>query len=174
MSGSRWDTGKGETGQIGVAPRPLAWPGGGPPRLTRSQRLWLLFPVVGWIAAAVARGSRRRRDLRRLDQQVLARPFRPQFWGSDRRRQQLARLVCETIADELGWPAPHFIPTDPLEIVFGRPCIGAEVVALFDGIKERFRYDVRTDKEIRTLGELVDRCLEAAPTGSPRNETTSD
>jgi len=166
MSRSLWDRGiAGFAGQMGVPPRPLVWPGGRRPALTVSERLWLLVPVLGWIAAVVARRRRRRREMLSLDQQIVSRPFRPQFWGSDPRRQQLARLVCETVADELGWPAPYFLPNDPLEIVFGRPCNGAEVVAVFDGLQQRFGYDVRTDKAIHTLGELVDRCLEAGGVG---------
>lgn len=159
---SLWDQGV-AAAQQGPPPRPLAWPNGCAPSASRSHRWWLAVPVLGWIAFAVARRSRNNRTMTELDRQLMARPFAPQYWGSDVRRRQLARLLCEVVAEELAWPAPYFVPADPLEVIFGRPCNGAEVVALFDGIEERFHFDIRKADSVVTLGELVDRCLAAAP-----------
>ena len=160
-SQSLWDQGL-AAAQQGLPPRPLTWPGGRVPSTSRAERFWLLIPVLGWIAFAVARRIRNKRMMNALDRQLLSRPFRPQVWGMDPRRRQLARLLCEVIAEELTWPAPYFVPADPLDVLFGRPCNGAEVVGLFDGIQERFHFDIRKADSVHTLGDLVDRCLAAA------------
>ena len=85
-----------------------------------TQRLALRFCECRrrWCVVDVHGPTRRKPVLLYLGKQLLARPECRHCWGDDPHRRELAKLLCETTASLKKWPNSHFIPEDPIALVF--------------------------------------------------------
>lgn len=92
------------------------------PRKQRSiaETVLAYIPVVGWIIASHLYWLRVRPQMASLNRQVSARTNRPSqsVWGESQLQQEIGALVCRLAAKHFGWPNDHFIPSDPVELVF--------------------------------------------------------
>lgn len=71
----------------------------------------------------------------------------------------MARFLGTTIANEIGWPNPNFIPDDPVEIAMYCPAgDGGEGPVISDAIRRKLGGPVKW-YEFETMGELVHACL---------------
>ena len=102
--------------------------------------------------------SRRLNELQRNC--LLVQPFL-RICGDRQNVPIFAELVAKVLADEIGWLNPHFIPDDPLEILFFCPRgDGGESLAIFLKIEKKLGHDVgREWNHAQTFGEFIDRLL---------------
>jgi hypothetical protein len=121
--------------------------------------IWMAVGLVGMFGLS-AFHQRSGRDAREpLAAQLRQRPsFPADAWGPDH-RAAFAAAVGRIIADELGWPNSHFVPDDPLEIVFYCPAgDGGEGLAISDNFETAFGRECDFPAG-KTFGEFIDRNL---------------
>ena len=89
-------------------------------------------------------------------------------WGLDE-RAAFAETVGRIVAEEIPWPNPHFLPQDPLNIVFFCPSgDGAEGVAISYNFENIFGRPCEFP-EVQTFGEFIDHNLARSPDhGAPQ------
>lgn len=159
--------------------RVMYWPGGEKPRdrwavyytfyalifggFVASCAFHQLFMVLGLAAMfglTVFHQRSRRGTVDQLAEQLKHRTsFPADAWGSDN-RAAFAAAIGHIIAEELAWPNSHFLPDDPLELVYYCPSgDGYESLTISDNFEKTFGRNFKFP-DVTTFGELVDRNLE--------------
>ncbi|HZN66517.1 MAG TPA: hypothetical protein VFB66_14605 [Tepidisphaeraceae bacterium] len=120
---------------------------------------WMLVGLAGMFGLVAFHRRNGRDAVEQLAEQLSQRPsFPADAWGSDH-RAAFAAAVGRIIADELAWPNPHFLPDDPLEIVFYCPAgDGGEGLVILDNFEKMFGRDCDFPA-VNTFGEFIDRNL---------------
>lgn len=141
-----------------VLPPPEPLP---PPREERSwlQKLWDLFPLQ--LPRSYDPNYCRAVDY--IEEHLLARERPdPSRWGDDPLRVKVGQRVCKLIQQEYHWwPNDHFLPDDPLDLVFLRPW---DYDMLTDEMALALRDDFGISEDdattmiwaAKTLGDMVD------------------
>lgn len=135
---------------------PLHWPDFYPAESAKPESIWEKLPLVGWWFSP----SDFKPVIDNINEQLLARP-KPDItvWGNDLTRQKMAQYICSTIKTEYGWPNDHFIPNDPVEIVFQFPWDDLELVEFVMRVEEYLKIEIK-DEEAETwdgvLAGIVD------------------
>ena len=144
---------------------PLRWPDSfvppppePPPPEKRSwlRKLWDLFPLrlptfyPGYATVVPY-----------IEEQLLARgPSDPSRWGDDPLRVRIGQLACKLIQKEYDWPSDHFLPDDPLDVVFHIPWDFRDWVEVAEELSFELRIDgddvMSMAIEAATLGDMVD------------------
>jgi len=96
-----------------------------------------------------------------IEEQLLARgPSDPSRWGDDPLRVRIGQLACKLIREEYDWPSDHFLPDDPLDVVFLVPWEDMQWVEMAMGLTIDLNIDaddaIRIAREATTLGDMVD------------------
>lgn len=114
------------------------------------------IPFLAWFSPLHMRRALVVEDVRR---QLLQREAPdPSVWGSDPLRLQTARYLCRRIREQYAYPNDHFLPQDPVEILFQMPWDDLEMVELLLQIEKDHGIAV-SDEELsrwRTLGDVVE------------------
>jgi hypothetical protein len=125
---------------------------------------WIVSATA--LYASIAQRERNRPTFEAIGEQLRQRPAFPgDAWG-DGQRAALAELAGRVIAEEIGWPNHHFLPSDPVQIVFYCPCgDGGEGLAIFYELEQaterRWRFP-----DCATYGELIDRNVPGTDVGA--------
>jgi hypothetical protein len=144
--------------------KPLVCEALGSTRPSKTEKLLMWVPVLGWELAATLERARFAPMTRSIERQLRERPNTSDLWGADTRRQQVSSTVRTIAKEELGWPNDHFIPGDPCAIVFWGHKDGLDAVSAVMRLEKELDVDL-SDAESEclmrqgTLGELVDRLL---------------
>lgn len=156
--------------------RPLRWPGGKKPpewfavywafyaavvggfvaAVWRSNAAWMGIAMPAVVGVVVFHHRKNRTTVERLGEQLAdRRSFPADAWGAGG-RAAFAEAAGRIVADEIGWPNPHFLPDDPLEVVLYCPAgDGGEGLAIGDELEKAFGRRC-TFGGSRTFGEFVD------------------
>ena len=131
---------------------------------SKTERCLMWLPIIGWTLAAMIEQARFHPMVRSIEQQLRDRPDTSQFWGADPRRQRVSSAIRKIAEKECGWPNDHFIPADPLDLVFWGHKDGLDDVSAVMRIEKEFGFDLPDSESERrrwqgTLGELVDRLI---------------
>ena len=85
---------------------------------SRTQKICLFIPVLGWEVALWLQFGRIGKVLKDLESQLDQREYFPSdAWGTDQRRLQLVRVVADVIKEVQRWPNDHFLPEDPWDLL---------------------------------------------------------
>jgi hypothetical protein len=96
-----------------------------------------------------------------VGKQLITRPEPSQsIWGSTPERVNMAQYVCAVIKDTYAWPNSHFIPEDPLDVVFQMPFGEVDLVECIVRLQEDLSINIQ-NKEAqqwsgKRLGNIVD------------------
>jgi hypothetical protein len=127
---------------------PLQWPNDFQPSAKRS-----------WFGLLFAGKRAHRSVVDCISQQLLARAQpASECWGGDPLRVQVAQVVCKRAKELYAWPNDHFIPGDPVDIVFLMPWDDLDIVEFVMQMEGDFGIDI-DDTEAntwRTLRDVVD------------------
>jgi hypothetical protein len=119
--------------------------------------LWMVLGLVAVFGLIAFHQHNGRGTVEQLAEQLRQRSsFLAASWGSDD-RAGFAAAVGRIVAEEIGWPNWHFLPDDPLELVFY--CAGSdggEGLAISDNFEKTFGRECEFADD-RTFGEFVDR-----------------
>jgi hypothetical protein len=132
--------------------QPLQWPD----NFTPAASLWDRIPFLSWFSPRNTRHAEVAEAIRR---QLLQRQAPdPAVWGSDPLRRQTARSLCRRIQEQYGYPNDHFLPEDPVEIVFQIPWDDLEIMEVILRIEGDHDIAIADEEWLRwrTLGDVVD------------------
>ena len=93
--------------------------------------------------------------------QLLSRP-RPDLdqWGHDDCRHKVGQTLCNLVKQMYGWPNNHFIPEDPIDVVFLMPHDDLEIVEVILEFEDVFNVlppNIHDKLEkCKLLGELTE------------------
>jgi len=99
--------------------------------------------------------------VREIEAQLKGRPDTSRAWADNPERQETAERICQLIRDDFNWPNDHFIPDDPLFIVWWAHTDGLDgSIAKLD-VEKAFRVKLFDEDLVRlwhdgTLGDFVD------------------
>ena len=119
--------------------------------------VWTWLGLTAMVGLLAFRQLNRRGTVELIAEQLKLRPsFPAEAWGSDD-RAAFAAAVGHIVADEIGWPNSHFLPDDPLEILFY--CAGSDGA---QGMAISYNFEKAFGRRCefgngRTFGEFVDR-----------------
>lgn len=163
----------------------MVWPEGRPP----PGRVWafvlLCTGVVGslvatflihpaWLVGLFAVGcghfaflvGKDRKTIERVAAQLAGRAEFPAVaWGTPD-RAAFAEAVGRIVAGEFGWPNAHFVPADPLVILFLPHFDGSEGLMIAYEFSKQFGRDICFG-DGKTFGELVDHNIVGPPSPRP-------
>jgi hypothetical protein len=125
---------------------------------------WMVLGLAAMFGQILFHHCRGSGTVEVLAEQLAKRPSFPAgAWGSDD-RAAFAAGVGRIVADEVGWPNSHFLPDDPMEIVFYCPSgDGAEGLVISVNFEKVFGRKCDFSG-VKTFGEFIDRNLPRSAT----------
>jgi hypothetical protein len=121
--------------------------------------IWVVLGLAAMFGLMAFHQRSGRATVDQLAEQLKQRPsFPADAWGSGD-RASFAASVGRIVADELAWPNSHFLPDDPLELVFYCPSgDGGEGLVISVNFEKTFGRKCKFF-DVKTFGEFVDRNL---------------
>ena len=101
-------------------------------------------------------GREYHRVVAHISGQLEARESPPEtVWGTEPTRRSIAPRICHRIQELFEWPNDHFLPDDPIDILFLAPWDDLEIVELIMQTEEDFGIDI-PDREAESWRVLSD------------------
>jgi hypothetical protein len=131
---------------------------------TRAEKFWMRIPILGWAIADSLWRERAWPIVEQVEKQLTSRPQpEPAIWGNDPRRAQIGLFLSRIAKEEMGWPNDHFVPADPVEVVFWAHEDGLDFKMVLIRIEEELDVKIRDAEVIgwsgKTLADVVDDLL---------------
>ncbi len=128
---------------------------------TEAEKFWSKIPFLGWGISGHLWDKRVEPIVEKVEQQLKARPKPPpSLWGTDEKKVALAQFICAKAGVHMGWPNDHFIPDDPMVVVFWVHQDALDVEFAIFAIEDE--YDIKLKKEEinvwfkGNLGQMID------------------
>lgn len=131
---------------------------------TRAEKFWYWIPFLGWAYANLLWHKRTSPIVEHIETQLARRPRpEPLSWGSNPRRVQIGLCLSRVAKEEMGWPNDHFIPADPVNVVFWAHNDGLDFESAVMLIEAELDVEM-SEAEItgwfdKTLADVVDELL---------------
>lgn len=133
-------------------------------RETKSEKFWKRIPLLGWAIASSLWANRTSPIVQAVVEQLISRPKpEPSIWGNDTRRVQIGLCLSRVAKEEMGWPNDHFVPADPVRVVFWAHEDGLDFEVALLTIEEELDVKLNdaevNDWFVKTLGDVVDELM---------------
>lgn len=141
-----------------------------------SKSVWARIPVIGAMIVTRTWWAHAKPIVQRVEQQLLQRAKPPpEVWGDDPARVELGAFISRVAQECMLWPNDHFVPDDPVYVVFWSysDFLAIEdVVHEIEGRVQRKLQDHEVDAWFdATLGEVVDLLLGHQASGDEASPT---
>lgn len=146
------------------ASRPLRWPDTGIPLPSAREAWWKRVPIIGGCIAGYLSIRREWSVARTFHDQVRQRPRAdPRIWGDDPARQRVAICLAQAIQKAGRWPNAHFLPDDPIDILWWEHDGGLEPIEVHFELEESLGFKTTPEAfyamDTMTFGQAVDHMM---------------